>query len=120
MTRASASGRCEASLDTTRYLRRVYASVTYPCAQVYINSKASIPDGRKLPKKDCVEEPQLQEIMDVLTHLEFEYIIEVRLAALPSFRSLPSVPDVHWAVLFGTGQDVPSRHCAAWAYSRCA
>ena len=40
--------------------------------------------------------------MDVLTHLEFEYIIEVRLAALPfSARCLLS----RCSAALGTGQD---------------
>ncbi|KAL1526042.1 hypothetical protein AB1Y20_020863 [Prymnesium parvum] len=43
---------------------------------VYINANATLEEGRKLPKKWCVEDPQLQEIMDVLTHLEFEFMIE--------------------------------------------
>jgi len=43
---------------------------------VYINSSATFADGRKLPKKQCVDDPQLQEIMDVLTHLEFEFMVE--------------------------------------------
>ena len=29
-----------------------------------------------MPKQYCVEDPQLQEIMDVLQHLGFEYVVE--------------------------------------------
>ena len=46
-------------------------------AQIYLNSKASIPDGRRLPLKFCVENPTLQEIQDVLQHLEIEFALEV-------------------------------------------
>jgi len=29
-----------------------------------------------MPQKNCVEDPQLQEIMDVLQHLGFEHVVE--------------------------------------------
>ena len=43
---------------------------------IYLNSKVTLQGGRRLAQKFCVEHPSLQEIMDVLGHLGFEYQIE--------------------------------------------
>ena len=43
---------------------------------IYLNSKRTIPQGRRLPLRYCVEHPTLPEIKDVLEHLGFEYALE--------------------------------------------
>ena len=64
-------------MPTPRASTRSSPSHAASVRQVFINSKATLEEGRKLPKKHCVDDPQLQEVMDVLTHLEFEFMIEV-------------------------------------------
>ena len=60
------SGAAYAPTHDTRIL-------VYP---IYLNSKVTLQGGRRLAQKFCVEHPSLQEIMDVLGHLGFEYQIE--------------------------------------------
>jgi len=43
---------------------------------VYLNSKATLADGRRIAAKFCAEQPTLPEIMEVLTHLGFEAQME--------------------------------------------
>ena len=43
---------------------------------MYLNSKMTIPEGRRLPLRFCVEHPTLPEIKDVLEHLGLEYAME--------------------------------------------
>jgi len=47
--------------------------IIYP---VYINSKASLADGRRIATEQCVENPTLQEIMEVLKHLGYNPLLE--------------------------------------------
>ena len=45
-------------------------------SQVYIDSKKTIADGRKLPCHLCVEYPTMQEIKETIDHLGFESAYE--------------------------------------------
>mmetsp|Transcript_24421 Transcript_24421/g.53268 ORF Transcript_24421/g.53268 Transcript_24421/m.53268 type:complete len:170 (+) Transcript_24421:274-783(+) len=47
--------------------------IIYP---IYINAKAKIVEGRRIGVKYCVDQPTLQEILDVLEHLGFEAEVE--------------------------------------------
>jgi signal recognition particle subunit SRP19 len=40
--------------------------------QVYLDAKKTLADGRKLPAKQCVEYPTMQEMKEVIEHLGFE------------------------------------------------
>lgn len=53
------------------------AWVVWCPAQVYIDKKKTIADGRKIPKEDCVDYPQMGELKEVLDHLGFSYAYEV-------------------------------------------
>ena len=64
--RGARSGAAYAPTHDTRIL-------VYP---IYLNSKVTLQGGRRLAQKFCVEHPSLQESMDVLGHLGFEYQIE--------------------------------------------
>ncbi len=46
---------------------------------VYINSKKTVAEGRRISKERAVENPQLNELGDICKHLNFEYVVEVRL-----------------------------------------
>lgn len=47
--------------------------VIYPS---YINSKASLPEGRKVGLQHCVEHPTLPEILEVIKHLGLDAVPE--------------------------------------------
>ena len=66
---SSSGGRSGAAYAPTHDTR----ILVYP---IYLNSKVTLQGGRRLAQKFCVEHPSLQEIMDVLGHLGFEYQIE--------------------------------------------
>ena len=55
--------------------------------QIYFNSKMSIPEGRRVALKHCVEHPSLNEMRDVCQHLGLECAVEVR--AGPVRTALP-------------------------------
>mmetsp|Transcript_24422 Transcript_24422/g.53270 ORF Transcript_24422/g.53270 Transcript_24422/m.53270 type:complete len:101 (+) Transcript_24422:274-576(+) len=57
--------------------------IIYP---IYINAKAKIVEGRRIGVKYCVDQPTLQEILDVLEHLGFEAEVEVHIG---SFLRVP-------------------------------
>ena len=50
-----------------------YWMMIYP---VYINSKREISRGRLLPLSQCIDNPTVKEIADVLTAKSFEFILE--------------------------------------------
>uniref|UniRef100_A0A7S0LUE8 Signal recognition particle 19 kDa protein n=1 Tax=Coccolithus braarudii TaxID=221442 RepID=A0A7S0LUE8_9EUKA len=58
------------AFDEHHHDRRV---IIYP---IYINSKAKITDGRRIATSHCVENPTLQEILDVLEVLGLECELE--------------------------------------------
>ncbi len=43
---------------------------------VYLNSKKTVAEGRRLPINLCVENPQCTEIRDVLQHVGFNCLLE--------------------------------------------
>ena len=45
-------------------------------AQVYLDKKKTVAEGRKIPLESCVEYPQMAELRDVLDHLGFEHAYE--------------------------------------------
>jgi signal recognition particle subunit SRP19 len=70
MASSAADGSSSSSSKYNSYDRRV---VVWP---VYIDSKKSIAEGRKLPRTYCVEYPQMQELKEVLEHLGFDHVYE--------------------------------------------
>ena len=87
-TVASSSIRCVLArrvliIHESHVLRTRAQRLTLLCTwhlQIYLNSKAKIVDGRRIATKFCVENPTLQEILDVLEHLGLECELEVRWA----------------------------------------
>jgi signal recognition particle subunit SRP19 len=59
------------SFDESKVKRWV---VLYPA---YIDAKKTLAEGRRIPKEKAVENPTLQEIQQVLTQLQFEFVLEV-------------------------------------------
>eukprot|EP00316_Scyphosphaera_apsteinii_P009299 CAMPEP_0119299520 /NCGR_PEP_ID=MMETSP1333-20130426/1601_1 /TAXON_ID=418940 /ORGANISM="Scyphosphaera apsteinii, Strain RCC1455" /LENGTH=239 /DNA_ID=CAMNT_0007300973 /DNA_START=55 /DNA_END=774 /DNA_ORIENTATION=+ len=57
--------------------------IIYP---IYINSKATLAEGRRIATKYCVEQPTLPEILDVLQHLGFEAQLEDKLYPRNAFQ----------------------------------
>ena len=51
-------------------------AVAARAAQVYIDAKKTIADGRRLPQQKCCEYPQMAEIKEVLDHLGLEHAYE--------------------------------------------
>uniref|UniRef100_A0A6U5NHV4 Signal recognition particle 19 kDa protein n=1 Tax=Calcidiscus leptoporus TaxID=127549 RepID=A0A6U5NHV4_9EUKA len=76
MTAASSSR----AFDEHHHDRRV---IIYP---IYINSKAKIVDGRRIGAKHCVDNPTLQEILDVLKHLGLECELEDKMYPRDPFQ----------------------------------
>jgi len=48
--------------------------IIYP---VYINSKKTLPEGRRIPKDKACENPTVTEVYDILKHLGFSCELEV-------------------------------------------
>jgi signal recognition particle subunit SRP19 len=64
-------------------------SVIYP---VYINSKKTAADGRKIAKVKACENPTAQEIYDVCKHLGFKCELEVQCYLPPPSRKAKNTP----------------------------
>ena len=44
---------------------------------IYINSKKTIADGRRMPMQFCVEDPTLQDFVEICAKLRIPFIVEV-------------------------------------------